>query len=520
MITPQNRIPALRLTATVAACSAFGIAGCLSKPPTTPSSAPPQPVHPPVARVDAIPPQSPNIVLIVIDDLGYGDIGPFGSTKNRTPHLDRMAREGMKLTSFYTAPVCTPSRAQFMTGCYAKRVGLPKVIGPAAAIGLNPKENTVAALLKQQGYATMCVGKWHLGDDPKFLPTSHGFDAYFGLPYSNDMNGGPASDGKKGKKGRPPLPLVHNDRAIDVVTQEKQHFLVERYTNAALKFIRESAGSGKPFFLYFPHTAVHVPIHPGPKFAGKSANGRYGDWVEEVDWSTGRVMDTLRELGVADSTLVIFSSDNGPWATRGADAGVATPLRGAKGGTFEGGVRVPTIAWWPGSVPAGASIDTITGSIDMLPTLVALAGGTVPADNKIDGADISQILLGKTTESARKVNYYFMGDELQAVRLGPWKLAITAQEERTRGVPKFAKDSYDLPRLYNLDTDIGERKNGAARHPEIVRQLQALVAGMGKDLGLKEPGPGARAPGRVANPTGLWVSGRKLPREIIEMYYD
>ena len=471
----------------------------------------------PSALCSNAPQVHPNIVLIVVDDMGYADIGPFGSVKNRTPHLDRMAKEGMRLTDFYTAPVCTPSRAQFMTGCYAKRVGLPKVIGPAAAIGLNPKENTVATLLKKQGYATMAVGKWHLGDDPKFLPAAHGFDAYFGLPYSNDMAGGP---GKNGQKDKPPLPLVLNDRAIDVVTPEMQNHLVERYTNASLKFIRESAAARKPFFLYLPHTAVHVPIHPGPKFAGKSANGRYGDWVEEVDWSTGRILDTLRELGIAENTIVIFSSDNGPWAVKGADAGIATPLRGAKGGTFEGGVRVPTLAWWPGKIPAGTSVATITGSVDILPTFVTLAGGTVPTNNKIDGADISQILLGKTKESARKVNYYFSNDELQAVRLGPWKLAVTPQDERTTAVPKQAKDSTIVPRLYNLDDDIGERKNIASKHPEIVKQLQALIDEMDKDLGAKKLGPGVRAPGRVANPTGLWVKGKKPPREIIRMYYD
>jgi len=461
----------------------------------------------------------PNIVLILVDDMGYGDIGPFGSTKNRTPNLDRMAAEGMKLTSFYTAPVCTPSRAQFMTGCYAKRVSLPKVIGPASPIGISAKEHTVAELLKKQGYATMCVGKWHLGDDPKFLPVNHGFDAYLGLPYSNDMTGGP---GKNGQKAKPPLPLVRDDKPIEVITPDKLDHIEQRYTDAALKFIRDHAAdskNGKPFFLYFAHTAVHVPIHPGPNFAGKSANGCYGDWVEEVDWSVGRVLDTLRELGIAENTLVFFTSDNGPWLIKGSDAGVAGPLRGGKGGTFEGGVREPTLAWWPGKIPAATTVDTITGSVDILPTLVALAGGTVPADNKIDGADISQILLGKTKESARKANYYINEKgEIQAVRQGPWKLAIAKQEERAKTPTKL--DSMTIPRLYNLDTDIGETKNLAAQHPDIVKQLQALLAEMDKDLGVKTNGPGVRPPGRVANPTGLWLKSQKPSKQTIEEHYD
>jgi len=231
------------------------------------------------------------------------------------------------------------------------------------------------------------------------------------------------------------------------------------------------------------------------------------------------VLDTLRELGIAENTLVFFTSDNGPWAPKGADAGTAAPLRGAKAGTFEGGVREPTLAWWPGKVPAGTTVDTITGTIDLLPTFVALAGGAIPADNKIDGADISQILLGKTTESARKVNYYFAANELQAVRLGPWKLAIAPQSEQM-GNRGTKLDSKTVPRLYNLDADIGETTNVAAAHPDIVKQLRALAAEMDKDLGVKDLGPGVRAPGRVANPVGLWVNGAKPPKQIIEEHYD
>ena len=465
----------------------------------------------------------PNIILILVDDMGYGDIAPFGSKLNRTPNLDRMAAEGLKLTSFYCAPVCTPSRAQFMTGCYAKRVSLGLgVLFPASPKGLSPKEHTVAELLKTQGYATMAIGKWHLGDQPAFLPTAHGFDSYFGLPYSNDMDR-KASAGPQNKT--PPLPLIRDDKPVEVITPEKQDHLVERYTAAALQFIRDHAKGPQPFFLYFAHTAVHFPIHPGPKFKGKSANGRYGDWVEEVDWSTGQVLDSLKQLGIADNTLVIFTSDNGPWAIKGSDAGIATPLRGAKGGTFEGGMREPTIAWWPGKVPAGASTDAITGNIDILPTFVALAGGAVPADNKIDGVDITPLLLGKATESARKVQYYFSVDNLnlEAVRVGPWKLAIARQLEKMgkEAPPQPKEKGPFVPHLYNLDTDIGERHDVAAQHPDIVAQLQAYVTGMDKDLGNKKSdGPGVRPPGQVEHPVGLWLPGQHPTKQAIAEHYD
>ena len=491
-----------------------------------------QPFSPSAFCSDA-PRARPNIILVLMDDMGYADIGSFGSVKNRTPQLDRMAKEGMRLTSFYVAPVCTPSRAQFMTGCYAKRVGLPNVIGPMSPIGISAKEHTVAELLQKQGYATMCVGKWHLGDQPKFLPTKHGFDAYFGLPYSNDMGGSAdatpddvrvGKGGKKKKSAPPPLPLVRNDRAIEVITDEKQDHLLERYTDVAIKFIREQAGTGKPFFLYLPHTAVHKPLHPSAKFRGKSANGPYGDWVEETDWSMGRLLGTLRELGIAENTLVMFSSDNGPYQLQPGKGGLATPLRGAKRSTFEGGMRVATLAWWPGKIPAGSSSDAITGGIDILPTFVALAGGTVPKDNKIDGVDISPVLLGRANakESARNVHYYFSSNTLQAVRRGPWKLAIVKQNEATSEAtgqshpydPKF------VPQLYNLDNDIGERRDVASKHPDIVKQLQALAAAMDKDLGIKELGPGVRPPGRVENPVGLWVKGRDPSKEIVDAHYD
>ncbi|MEI7954385.1 MAG: sulfatase [Verrucomicrobiota bacterium] len=452
--------------------------------------------------------RKPNIILILIDDMGYGDVGAFGSTKNRTPNIDRMAREGMKLTSFYAAPVCTPSRAQVLTGCYAKRVSLPDVIFPACPIGISAKERTVAELLKDAGYATMCIGKWHVGDQAEFLPTKHGFDHYFGLPYSNDMGGsetGPLPAGTK-RKGSPPLPLVRDDKVIETVSPPEQDRLTERYTDEAVKFITDN--QSKPFFLYLPHTAVHVPIHPGDKFKGHSSNGSYGDWVEEVDWSVGKILDTLHELKLADNTLLIFTSDNGPWLTQGKNGGTAGPLRGGKGGTFEGGMREPTIAWWPGHVPAASSCDAVAGNIDLLPTFASLGGAGLPEGVKLDGRDLTQVLLGKSQQSPREAHYYFSSNRLEAVRSGPWKLAIVRQSENMGGgqnKPGTPAAEF-TPTLYNLDTDIGEQHDVAAEHPEEIERLQKFVAAMDADLGLKKPGPGVRPPGRVQDPSGLYLT--------------
>jgi arylsulfatase A-like enzyme len=452
------------------------------------------------------PPARPNFVIILMDDMGYGDITPFNpKTKNRTPHLERMAKEGMKLTSFYAAPVCTPSRAQLLTGCYAKRVSLPEVIFPAAPVGLSADEPTVAGLLKKQGYATLCVGKWHVGDQPEFLPTRRGFDHYFGLPYSNDMGGewDGAVDAPPAVARRPPLPLVRDEKVIERVKPRDQDRLTERYTDEAVAFIREHKEG--PFFLYLAHTAVHVPLHPGDKFKGRSANGTYGDWVEEADASAGRVLDALRELKLDKQTLVLFTSDNGPWLTQGKDGGEAGPLRGGKGGTFEGGVREPTIAWWPGRIAAGTASDAVAGNIDLLPTFVKLAGGSVPEGCKIDGADLSGLLLGRTKESPRAAHYYFAGNELQAVRAGVWKLAVAPQSEGTGkakvGVPEA--DQPYRPRLYNLAEDIGEAKDVAAAHPDVVKRLQQLAARMDADLGATKAGPGVRSPGKVEKPRPL-----------------
>ncbi len=440
----------------------------------------------------------PNIVVILIDDMGYADIGPFGATKQKTPNLDRMAKEGMKLTSFYAAPVCSVSRAQVMTGCYGARVSVPGVFSPGTPNGLNPAERTIAECLKDQGYVTQCIGKWHLGDQPEFLPTKQGFDHYFGLPYSNDMQKASAETGEK------VVPLMRDDKVAELITEEAQAHIVERYTQEAVSFIR--ASKDKPFFLYFPHTAVHVPIEPGAAFRGKSANGRFGDWVEEVDWSVGQVLDTLRELKLDDNTLVIFTSDNGPWLIKGQDAGSALPLRGGKGSTWEGGLREPTIARWPGKIAAGSVCDAVAGTIDLLPTCVALTGGKVPATPVIDGRDISPLLFGKSKESQREAHYYFSGYKLQAVRQGPWKLAI-APQATSMGL-EVSADAKVNPRLYNLDTEISEQTNLADKHPDIVAKLQALAATMNAEIGGDQP-KARRPAGKAENPQMLYPTSVK-----------
>ena len=453
---------------------------------------------------------NPNFIVILVDDMGYGDIGPFGSKVNRTPELDRMAGEGLKLTSFYAAPVCTPSRAQLLTGCYAKRVSLTDVIPPVSAVGLSSQEHTVAELLNSAGYATLCIGKWHVGDQPEFLPTRHGFDHYFGIPYSNDM--GPGESGPRADPRKyPPLPLVRDERVIEEIQPADQDRLTQRYTDAALEFIRQNRA--QPFFLYLAHTAVHVPLHPGKMFRGQSANGIYGDWVEEVDWSTGKILAALRELKLSEKTFVLFTSDNGPWIKQGKNAGVTGPLRGGKGSTFEGGVREPTIAWWPGKISAGKTSDAVAGNIDLLPTLAALAGVALPADHKIDGRDFSPLLFGQTNQSPRPAHYFFNGNRLEAVRSGPWKLAVAPQTEGM-GFGKPARSNDFQPALYNLETDVGETNNVAAQHPDVVARLEKFAAEMDADLGAKSLSPGVRPPGRVVAPSGMYLPGHEPAKSV------
>ena len=440
-------------------------------------------------------PRPPNIVVVFIDDLGYGDIGPFGATKQRTPNLDRMAREGMKLTSFYAAPACSVSRAQLLTGCYGPRVSVPWVFFPAGKQGLNPAEITAAERLRSLGYATACFGKWHLGDQPAFLPCRQGFDHYVGIPYSNDMQKRSAVTGEE------VVPLLCDDRVVELLTDEAQRGIVERCTDEAVAFIRGS--KEKPFFLYVPHTAVHVPIFPSERFRGKSDNGRFGDWVEEVDWSVGKILDTLCDEGLDDDTLVIFTSDNGPWAVKGADGGSSGPLRGGKGSTWEGGVRVPTVAWWPGRIAAGTECGTMAGTIDLVPTFVSLAGGDMPREPVIDGRDISGLLLGTSREPARAVHYYFKGTTLEAVRAGRWKLAIASQGAGMGRGAVAAEASMESPRLYDLEADLGETTDVAAEHPAVVDRLRGYVSPMQAEL-CGPQAPGRRPAGDVASPEFLY----------------
>ncbi len=450
--------------------------------------------------------EKPNFVIINIDDLGYADIGPYESKTNATPHLDRMAAEGRKLTSFYAAPVCSPSRASLMTGCYPKRVlPTPHVLFPGAEVGLNPNEITLAEVLKEVGYATACVGKWHLGDQPGMLPTDQGFDYYYGIPYSNDM--GTAADGAKSNPGQaprdqtakaknkakagpsrdeagirgnaqPPLPLLENQTVIEQVKQDGQTSITQRYTEKAVDWIRQH--KDESFFLYLPHTAVHFPLYPGMKWRGSSKNGLIGDWTQEVDWSVGQVLDTLRELGLSEKTLVLFTSDNGGALNHGSSN---VPLRGSKGSTLEGGIRVCTIAWWPGQIPAGSETAAIASTMDVLPTFAALAKAKLPQDRVLDGVDLWAAWTGEA--QPRQVFHYFRGADLEAVRLGPWKLHLKSGE------------------LYHLERDIGEANNQASENPELVEQLRTLAAAIGDDLGVDEFGPGCRPLGRYPNPQPL-----------------
>lgn len=414
--------------------------------------------------------RKPNIILISMDDMGYGDIGCFGSTKNRTPIIDHLAKNGMRFTDFYvTSGVCTPSRASLLTGCYPRRLNMhidqnnKWVLFPNARKGLNPDETTIAEILKEQGYATTCIGKWHLGDQPGFLPTKHGFDSYFGIPYSNDM----------GRKNIP-LPLLRNDKVIEAPVAQSPITL--RYTEEAISFIRTNRE--KPFFLYLPQTSVHLPLFPGEKFKGKSSNGKYGDWIEEVDACTGLILAILRQEKLVEDTLIIFTSDNGSNARNG---GSNAPLKGTKGTTHEGGMRVPCVMHWPGKIPAGSTCSEVASTLDLLPTFASLAGATPPADRKIDGHSISDLLFGKPgAKSPRKAFYYYHTTQLQAVRSGKWKLVLP-QKERFDGWSGKMKDT--PTQLYDLSADPGEKNNLAEKHQEVVTRLTGLAEAAREDLG-------------------------------------
>ena len=452
----------------------------------------------------------PNFIVIYCDNLGYGDVEPFGSTVNRTPHLNRMTREGTKFTHFcVTAGVCTPSRSSIMTGCYSQRVAMHfnerdgHVLRPISPHGLHPDEVTIAEVLKPLGYRTAIIGKWHLGDQPVFLPTRQGFDLFFGIPYSDDMTyevGQRIGKRLNGSKW-PPLPLLENETVVDAPVD--RDLLTKRYTEKAVEFIEQN--KSRPFFLYFPQAMPGSTREPfaSPAFKGKSRNGPWGDSVEELDWSTGEILDKLVELGIERRTLVIWTSDNGaPMAPdmNSTARGTNRPLFGRGYTTAEGAFRVPTIMWWPGRVPAGAVCGELATTMDLLPTFALLAGGRPPADRIIDGHDIRPLVLGEpNAKSPYEAFYYYYMDQLQAIRSGPWKLFLPL--ENINRHPHFKKGQKATPLLFNVVEDIASAKNVADEHPEVVRRLTALAEKAREDLGDRgRPGKNQRPIGRCENP--------------------
>ncbi len=436
----------------------------------------------------------PNFILIFVDDLGYGDLGVYGSKLHRTPEIDKMSREGVRFTDFYsTSGVCTPSRGSLLTGSYPRRLNLhidsndKWVLFPNGHKGLHPNEVTIAEILKSQGYATACIGKWHLGDQPEFLPTRQGFDSYYGIPYSNDMD----------RKGIP-LPLMRNENVIEAPVD--QILLTQNYTSEAIQFIQEN--KDRPFFLYLPHTMPHIPLFSSEGFRGKSANGDYGDAVEELDWSTGQILKTLKELEIDNNTLVIFTSDNGADPRYG---GSNAPFSGWKGDTDEGSMRIPFIARWPGMIPANHITRELATTLDILPTFCHLSDSDLPKEVTIDGHNIWPLLSGKKgAESAYKAFYYYHTSQLQAVRSGDWKLVLPQKVKKIG----WAKEEKNTPlKLYNLSDDLAEKNDVSKEYPEIVKKLIELSEKARTDLGdVGKDGAGQRKAGWVENPEPQLIS--------------
>jgi len=436
----------------------------------------------------------PNFVVILCDNMGYGDISCLGSQKHDTPHLDGIAAEGTLLTSFYVSSgVCTPSRASLLTGCYAQRINMHMdesgscVLRPMSSKGLNTQEITIASLLKQQDYATACIGKWHLGDQLDFLPTRHGFDYYYGIPYSEDMVPSANPDW-------PHLPLMRDEEVIEAPVDLRS--ITKRYTHESIQFITRNKDN--PFFLYLPHAnpgSVKVP-EVSDEFRGRSANGRYGDSIEEIDWSTGQILSTLKRLGIDERTIVIFTSDNGAVNGHG---GSNAPFAGWGYGTMEGGMRMPFIARWPGIVPAGKTCDELCAAMDILPTFAGLAGTKPPGDRIIDGKDIWPLLTCKEdAESPHEAFYYYQIEQLQAVRSGKWKLHLPLDAKYTHG----RRDTGSSPlMLFDLSKDMTESVDVSAQQPEVVKRLLNLAEKAREDIGdMGNAGSGQRPAGFVQNP--------------------
>ncbi len=454
--------------------------------------------------------QTPNVIVILADDLGYADVGAFGAKGYATPNFDRLAREGRKFTDFYvSSAVCSASRAALLTGCCHERVGVRGAFGPKSKTGLNPAEVTIAEMLKAHGYATGMAGKWHLGEAPGLLPTAQGFDEWLGLPYSSDM----WPHHPESPKAYPPLPLYEGTAAgggakviDDEVTPDELRPLVNRYADRATDFIRRN--KERPFFFYFASHTPHVPLMVSGEFAGKGGSGTYSDIITELDAAVGRILAVLDETKLAEKTLILFTSDNGPWLSYGNHAGSAGPLREGKGTSLDGGVRVPMIARWPGRIPAGTSCAEPLMTIDFLPTIAAQTGAKLP-EAKLDGRDISPLLLGQ--EGAKNPHealfFYYADNQLQAMRAGKWKLLFphTARTMKGRapgkdGIPgKYAP----LPvgtELYDLSADIGETKNLADSQPEVMARLNRLADAERVELGdslKKMKGTEVRPAGRV-----------------------
>ncbi len=468
--------------------------------------------------------QTPNIVIVFIDDMGYGDISPFATNQYSTPNLDRMAREGRKFTDFVvSSAVCSASRVALMTGCYHQRVGISGALAPSAKIGIHEDEVTIGELCQSKGYATACIGKWHLGHHAKFLPNRHGFDHYFGLPYSNDMwplhpgNVAKLKENPAAKSDWPSLPLVevHGDGEPVIVNADvqprDQEQLTRQYTERATQFIRDN--QSRPFFLYLPHSMVHVPLYVSDAFRGKSGAGLFGDVVMEVDWSVGQILDTLDELQLSSNTLVVFTSDNGPWLSYGDHAGHAGPLREGKGTMFEGGYRVPTLMRWSGKdghdahIPPGTASDRLASTIDLLPTVAALIDAPLPS-HPIDGKNILPLMVGdETAQSPHEVFYCFYGNKLEAIRSDRWKLhlphryrTLAGRSGGSGGNPANYETAEIGIALYDLDNDPGETTDVAAQNPNIVEMLSNYAEHARFDLGDSDPqvkGLGVRPAGRL-----------------------